>query len=147
MMLPKTIVVPTDFTAGADAALDYATALAGKLDARVHLVHVVSVTALGASMLVPVTPATVDDILDGSQKFLDELVAARASLCAFGPTSLETGDAETQITNVATRLRADLIVMGTHGRRGFRRLVLGSVAEAVARVAPCPVLLVRSEAS
>jgi nucleotide-binding universal stress UspA family protein len=57
---------------------------------------------------------------------------------------LRKGDARTAILAFAEELHPDLIVMGTHGRRGVSRLVLGSVAESVARTAPCPVLLVRS---
>jgi len=53
------------------------------------------------------------------------------------------GDPGIEILQLAKRLRADLIVMATHGRKGFRHIVLGSVAEAVVREAPCPVLTVR----
>ena len=55
------------------------------------------------------------------------------------------GDAGTEILLVARRLRANLIVMATHGRKGVRRLILGSVAERVVREAPCPVLTVRPQ--
>jgi nucleotide-binding universal stress UspA family protein len=58
---------------------------------------------------------------------------------------VESGDPRAMIEGVATKLDADLIVMGTHGRRGVRRFLLGSVAEIVARTAPCPVLLVRAK--
>jgi hypothetical protein len=62
-------------------------------------------------------------------------------------TRLEQGSPGSQILEVAKREAADLIVMGTHGRAGARRLVLGSVAENVVRLAPCPVLTVRSTPS
>jgi nucleotide-binding universal stress UspA family protein len=143
MNLPKNILVPTDFSEGAEAALDYAVALAAKLDAKVHLLNVVGVQMMGAAMGVPLSSAAIEAVFDGNQKELDRLVAARAGKCAFGPTLLETGDARTQIEQVVAKVHADLIVMGTHGRRGFSRLLLGSVAEAIARIAPCPVLLVR----
>jgi nucleotide-binding universal stress UspA family protein len=143
MNLPKNILVPTDFSEGAQAALDYAVALAAKLDASVHLLNVVTLPMLGADTGIVVTPSMMDEVLGGNQKALDELVAARAGQCAFGPAQLEVGDARAQIEEAARKVGADLIVMGTHGRRGFRRLLLGSVAEAIARVAPCPVLLVR----
>jgi len=57
---------------------------------------------------------------------------------------MRTGDARDVIVNTAVEVGADLIVMGTHGRRGLRRALLGSVAESVLRHAPCPVLLMRS---
>jgi len=143
MNLPKNILVPTDFSEGAEAALDYAVALAAKLDAKIHLLNVLGIEMLGAEMGLAMTQSIVDEIFHGNQKELDRLVAARNGKCAFGPTQLEVGDARALIEQVATKLKADLIVMGTHGRRGFKRMFLGSVAEAVARVAPCPVLLVR----
>ena len=147
MSLPKNILVPTDFSASAEAALDYAVALAAKLEAKVHLLNVTGLQMLGAEMNVPVTASMVESIMDGSQKELDRLVAARAGTCEFGPTLLETGDARTEIVAAVTKIHADLVVMGTHGRQGFKRLLLGSVAEAVVRIATCPVLLVREGTS
>jgi nucleotide-binding universal stress UspA family protein len=57
---------------------------------------------------------------------------------------LKTGDARDLINQTAAEVGADLIVMGTHGRRGVRRALLGSIAETVVRSAPCPVLTVRT---
>jgi nucleotide-binding universal stress UspA family protein len=145
MNLPKNILVPTDFSEGAEAALNYAVALAAKLDARVHLLNVVTLPMLGADAGFMVTPSMMDEVLGGNQKALDALVAARTGLCEFGPAQIEVGDARGQIEEIARKVGADLIVMGTHGRRGFRRLLLGSVAEAIVRVSPCPVLLVRHD--
>jgi nucleotide-binding universal stress UspA family protein len=60
-----------------------------------------------------------------------------------GPVRVEVGDAREVIDNVAEKIGADLIAMGTHGRRGVKRMLLGSVAESVVRSAPCPVLTIR----
>jgi nucleotide-binding universal stress UspA family protein len=144
-LLPRNILVPTDFSEHAERALDYAVALAAKLDARVHVLDAVVLPIWGAELGVSVTAAMVDDVMSANQKELERLVAARTGKAAFGPPWLEVGDARTVIVDVATRLGADLIVMGTHGRRGVSRLFLGSVAESVVRTAPCPVLLVRAE--
>ncbi len=143
MLLPKTILVPTDFSQNAERALDYAAALAGKLDAKVHLLNVIGMQMFGAEYGVQVTSAMVDDVMRDSQQALDKLMAAHTDSASFGPARLEFGDARTVIETTARSLGADLIVMGTHGRRGMKRLLLGSVAESVARTAPCPVLLVR----
>jgi nucleotide-binding universal stress UspA family protein len=142
MALPKNILVATDFSAGATSALDYAVDLASRLDARVHLVHAVMVSSSGYENGVDVA-LMIDSAYEGSVKALERLVAERSGRCAFGPIHVEVGDARAQIEIAVAKTRADLIVMGTHGRRGFKRLVLGSVAEAVVRHAPCPVLLVR----
>lgn len=143
MTLPKVIVVPVDFSACARAALDYATELATKLDASIHVVHAVGAQLFGTEVGLTITQETIDQIVQQHQVGLDKLVAERAGKAAFGPVIVDVGDARSVITATAERLHADLIIMGTHGRRGIKRLVLGSVAELVVRVAPCPVLLVR----
>ncbi|MEO6773672.1 MAG: universal stress protein [Kofleriaceae bacterium] len=145
MKLPKIILVPVDFSAGSNAALDYAVGLAAKLDAKLTLLNVIGVQMLGVEYDMPVAASTVQLIYDSNQQALDRLVTANQDKASFATALLETGDPRTLIETVARKLGADLIVMGTHGRRGLRRLLLGSVAEAVVRSAPCPVLLVRAE--
>ena len=145
MILPKTILVPTDLSENAEQALDYAVALAARLDAKIHVLNVIPVQVLGTEYGLNVTQAMVDDVLRANQAALDKLVAARAGKAAFGPAQVEFGDARAVIDATARKAGADLIVMGTHGRRGVRRLLLGSVAESVARESTCPVLLVRAK--
>jgi nucleotide-binding universal stress UspA family protein len=145
MTLPRNILVPTDFSKPAEHALDYAVELAAKLDAKVHLLNVIGWQLLGAEYGIMMTASVVDGILEGNQKALDALVAARTGKVAFGPVILKTGDARDLIDETAREVKADLIVMATHGRRGVSRFLLGSVAEAVARTSPCPVLLVRPQ--
>jgi len=146
MRLPRNILVPTDFSDSAEKALDYAVALAAKLDATVHVLHVVGVAQFGAEFGITVTTSMVDNVLRDAKRQLDVLVVARRSKVAIGPPRLETGDARMMIDAVASEVSADLIVMATHGRRGMSRILLGSVAESVSRTSRCPVLLVRAEA-
>jgi nucleotide-binding universal stress UspA family protein len=143
MTLPKNILVATDFSDSATAALDYAVELAAKLDARVHVLNVVGVHLLGAEYGIAFTPDLVSTVYEANRKGLERIIADRAGKVPFGPALLETGEPHAVIGETATKIHADLIVMGTHGRRGFRRLLIGSVAESVARTATCPVLLVR----
>ncbi|HET9988906.1 MAG TPA: universal stress protein [Kofleriaceae bacterium] len=145
MRLPKTILVPVDFSEGSTAALDYAVGLAGKLDAKIYLLNVIGVQLLGAEYGMPIASSAIELIYDANQQALAKLVAANKDKASFATALLETGDPRTTIEEVAKKLRADLIVMGTHGRRGLRRFLIGSVAESVARSSPCPVLLVRAE--
>ncbi|HEX2685294.1 MAG TPA: universal stress protein [Kofleriaceae bacterium] len=145
MNLPRTILFPTDFSESADQALDYAVEFAGKLDAKLHLLHVLVLLPLGPELTMAMTSGKIDELMKSSQQALDRLVAERAGKAGFGPTLLKTGDPRTLIDATAAELGADLIIMGTRGRRGVVRLLLGSVAESVARTAPCPVLLVRGE--
>lgn len=146
-MLPKNILVPTDLSEAAEAALDYACELAAKLDATVHLVNVIGIPALGIPELgVALTATMIDNIVAENQQALDELAARKRGAARIGQVLLRTGDARDVIHQTAREVGADLIVMGTHGRRGVTRALLGSVAESVVRTAGCPVLTVRGHA-
>lgn len=142
MNLPKTILVATDFSECAEQALDYAVALAGKLDAKIHLLNVIGIPAMGIPEVgVAVTNTLIESTVQTHQTELDELARRPASVNV--QTVLRTGDARDVILDVAREIGADLIVMGTHGRRGVRRALIGSIAESVVRTAPCPVLTIR----
>jgi nucleotide-binding universal stress UspA family protein len=144
-MLPKNILVPTDLSEGAEEALDYACELAAKLDATIHLVNVIGIPAMGLPELgVAVTATVIDSMIAENQKSIDELAARKGGVARIGQVLLKTGDARDVINQTAKEVAADLIVMGTHGRRGVTRALLGSVAETVVRSAPCPVLTVRA---
>jgi universal stress protein A len=144
-MLPKNILVPTDLSPHAEEAFEYACDLAAKLDATVHLVNVIGIPALGVAEIgVAVTSTMIESMVTGNQEALDALVARRRGDTRIGQVLMKTGDARDMIDEAAKEVGADLIVMGTHGRRGFSRALLGSVAETVVRTAPCPVLTVRS---
>ena len=139
----RTILHPTDFSPGSAAAFDYACDLARDYDALLVVLH-----AFG-----PIVPVGADGVIVAPD--LDELRAiARKQLdgiCPANPTvrverAVREGPSTQVILEAAAEFRADLIVMGTHGRTGFRRLVLGSVTEEVLRKAPCPVLTVKAPA-
>lgn len=147
MKLPRAILVPIDFSQGAEAALDYAVELAGKLDARVHVLNVIGIPALGVPELgVALTSTVIEQLITDNQAGLEKLAAPRRASGRIGEVLLKTGDARDVINHTCKELGADLIVMGTHGRRGLSRALLGSVAESVVRTAPVPVLTVRSQA-
>lgn len=142
-MLPKTILVPTDLSEAAEEAVDYACELATGLGATVHLLHVIGIPAVGVPELgVALTSTMIDQLTSDAQRALDELAASRSTRAVIGQTLLKTGDARDMIDQAAEELGADLIVVGTHGRTGVSRMLLGSVAETVVRTAPCPVLAV-----
>jgi nucleotide-binding universal stress UspA family protein len=142
MNLPKIILVATDLSECAEQALDYAVALAGKLEAKIHLLSVIGIPSMGIPEVgVAVTNTLIESTVHTQQAGLDKLVSRRAS--ANIETLLRTGDARDLIIDVAREIGADLIVMGTHGRRGVRRALIGSIAESVVRTAPCPVLTIR----
>jgi nucleotide-binding universal stress UspA family protein len=142
-MLPKHILVPTDLSEGAEQALDYACELARTLGAQIHLLNVVGIPALGVPELgVALTATMIDQLVTENQTALDEIARTRCS-APLGQVLIKAGDARDMIIQTAKELGVDLIVMGTHGRRGLSRALLGSVTEAVVRAAPCAVLTVR----
>jgi nucleotide-binding universal stress UspA family protein len=139
------IVVATDFSHDANHALTVATDLARSLSVKLTVIHVVQMPTyafLGGGVYVP-SPELVADITSEAKRWL---AAAKERLTGI---DLETvcleGDPATMILRWAEEHAADLIVVGTHGRRGLRRLLLGSVAEQVVRGAHCPVTTVRAE--
>ena len=142
-MLPKHILVPTDLSEGAEQALAYACELARTLDAEIHLLNVVAIPALGVPELgVALTSTLIDQLVVENQTALEKLARSRCT-ARLGRVLIKAGDPRDTIIHTAQELGIDLIVMGTHGRRGITRALLGSVAETVVRSAPCAVLTVR----
>jgi nucleotide-binding universal stress UspA family protein len=142
-MLPKHILVPTDLSEGAEQAFDYACELARGLGAQIHLLHVITIPALGVPELgVALTSSMIDQMVVESQAAVDRLARTRCT-AQLGQVMVKIGDARDVINQTSKELGIDLIVMGTHGRRGITRALLGSVAETVVRSAPCAVLTVR----
>ena len=141
-MLPiHTILFPTDFSPASQTAFVLACALARDYQARLVVLHVMEPPRANFGELGPVYP------VPGEMRA--ELEAALGQLKPVGgPVSMERrvveGAPVGTIVDVARQLPAELIVLGTHGRRGIGRVLMGSVAENVLRQAPCPVLAVRS---
>jgi nucleotide-binding universal stress UspA family protein len=148
MIVPTNILVPTDFSETAEHALDYAIALAAKLGARIHVLSVIGIPTLGIPEFgLAWTASTMETIVVDRQAALEQLVAKKQGTATFGEVLIRTGDARDTILDVAKEVKADLIIMGTHGRRGLSRALLGSVAESIVRTAPCPTLTVRTKAA
>jgi nucleotide-binding universal stress UspA family protein len=137
----RRILVPIDFSDTSQHALEFALGVAEPFGARVTVMHAYDVLAYGFPEA-PSIPTDQLQIESAAQRALGGVVA-RASRPGVKIDSLvRRGSAWTEIDEAAKETGADLIVMGTHGRRGLLRSVLGSVAEKVVRTAPCPVLTV-----
>ena len=143
----KTFLVPTDFSSCAKNAAEEAINLARCFSGRVVFFHVLYrfytvayAHELGVSLLI--SPPAPEEIEPDWKTFLDNLPLENIDW----EKSAEEGEAATAIVQRAERIQADAIVMGTHGRTGLPHMLLGSVAEKVARTASCPVLTVRPEA-
>jgi nucleotide-binding universal stress UspA family protein len=139
----KKILVPVDFTATSDHALDYAVDLAVALGAAVSVLHVYQPPVYSFPDAVLVAPPQLAaEISDKAQRMLDSLVNLHRQRCPAISGVLVNGAAWEEIGRFATEHEADLIVMGTHARRGLPRAILGSVAERVVRTSEVPVLTV-----
>jgi len=135
-MQAKLIVFPTDFSSASDAAMHYATSLARDAGAKLLIVHVEEPPlAYGGGELYYGIP---DPDRGDLTKMLDELTPSDPAVPYEHRMLL--GEPATEIVRLAEEQAADLIVMGTHGRTGLKRLLMGSVAEAVVRRSACPVL-------
>jgi nucleotide-binding universal stress UspA family protein len=141
------ILHPTDFSECAEQARAQAIRLARALGAEIILFHVSVEAPLYAEGML--AGSTVQKIYDAQRKWAEEALEARAAETrAAGPPArwkLTAGVPFAAIVRAAEEEGADMIVMGTHGRRGLEGLLLGSVANKVVRLAPCPVLTVREK--
>jgi nucleotide-binding universal stress UspA family protein len=137
MLAIRTILHPTDFSDYSDYAFRLACSLAGDHGARLIVLHVAEpMPVAGQEVLIPAF----------------DLEPLRERLQRLRPEDPKTpvehrlveGDAASEILRIAQETKCDLIVMGTHGRTGLGRLLMGSVAEQVVRKASCPVLTVKT---
>ena len=145
-MTAKHILVPTDFSEYADDALDYAIALAQKLQARLTLLHAVETTPLEvAESATQRPPSYWQELGTGTEQSMEEFLKRLHDVGLQGETLIVHGVPFQAIIDTAKDKGADLIVMGTHGRTGLTHVLMGSVAERVVRMAPCPVLVTRGK--
>ena len=141
MLAIRTILHPTDFSEPSQNALGLACALARDYGARLIVLHIAELPTVASAEGV-VLPPNPEELRRAAQEQLDRLPVPHANVRA--ERRLEQGDAVTEILRVAQEAHADLIVLGTHGRTGLGRLLMGSVAEQVVRKASCPVLTVKT---
>jgi nucleotide-binding universal stress UspA family protein len=137
------ILVPIDFTETSERALDYAVELAQKLGAKITVMHAYELPIYGfpdGALVASVDVAT--RISQASQEGLQAALDRRKDCGVEMRAILRDGPPADEIATVSEETGADLVVLGTHGRRGLRRAIMGSVAEEVIRACRCPVLTV-----
>lgn len=147
------IVVAVDFSDISNRAFEQAFSIARRTTGAE--LHIVSIADRAALEFLGVGPTQHPTLVESADRLRDELTKltkrSMAEYRKLNPESrkvptfihVRVGDIAEEITQLASEIGADLIVVGTHGRRGLRRVVLGSVAEHVVRFAPCQVLVVR----
>ena len=142
----RNVLVPVDFSENAEAAAQYASDLAQKFGAKLHLMHVVEPASFVNDLTnVPFTlsdkqleATAMTDLEALSTRFVDPGVQAS--------WMVKRGKGYLEIVKAAKELKADMIVISTHGYTGLKHTIMGSTAERVVRHAPCPVLVLRAEA-
>jgi nucleotide-binding universal stress UspA family protein len=139
----RRLLIPIDFSASSLEALEYGVQFAKHLKATLTILHVLEPVAYGIDF-------TLGDTLQWRKQraYLEGRLEILRALCVSnGITAehvLQAGAPVDSIRDYASHQQPDLVVMGTHGRRGITRILSGSVAEAMLRLAPCPVVTVRT---
>src|SRR5215213_8978938 len=159
-IFPTKILLATDGSSEAELAARTAVDLSQKTNSELHLIHVLDVAKVGLSMAVLYSEATdpegvklPDPVLDedlersakqwGREVLEEEVQRVRSAGGTVAQAHLRMGEVEREIVDLAEDLGAGLIVMGSRGRRGMRRALMGSVSDSVVRHAPCPVMVIR----
>lgn len=138
----KKLLVPTDFSSESEKSLDFAVMMAKKFGSKIYLFHAIEpfpYTTTDAFMIV--------DNSEALRSIAENLIKNSAALLrkkgVSVTSSLSLGSPAGEIVMKAEREKVDMIIMGTHGRKGVEHILLGSVAEKVLRLANCPVLTIR----
>jgi len=143
-MASQHFLVPIDFSECADQALEYAINLGRGLGARLTLLHVIQSVPLGGVDMGVTLPYTYLQDLEAEIMQSMEACLARVTAAGIeGDIVVVHGVPFHEIVEAAKAQKVDLIIIGTHGRTGLQHILLGSVAEKVVRLAPCPVLVAR----
>lgn len=145
----KIILCPIDFSECAERALDYAARMAKQFNAELRLVHAYTDPLAFVPFSRPNTagPPTADRaVIESAQRHREKQIRRLQDMCAGHGVDAKVDEKEGEprrvILDAAKELNADLIIMGTHGRSGAARMLMGSVAERIVRSSPCPVLVV-----
>ena len=142
----RNILFATDFSVASERALNYALAIARRYDSHLHVVHVIRPDMY---QVVPPDPfgAALELVRPAAEREMADLLVSGRLRGVSHDVLLEEGGIWPVLSRLITEKEIDLVVLGTHGRTGARKLFLGSVAEEIFRLARCPVLTVGPKAS
>ncbi len=137
----KNILFPLDFSESSKKIIPYVVAMAQAFQGQVHLLYVVRDFKYLTSFHVPhpSLDQLENEVLENAQKMISRVADENFNACT---TRVLSGDAATEIIHYAENKKIDLIIMGTHGRKGLDRTFFGSVAENVVKNAPVPVMVI-----
>lgn len=137
----RRILLPIDFSKNARQALCYAIPLAAQFGAHITLLHVVAPVIYPTEMAIVVMNEKIT--VNASRRHLAEFVGKFIPEKLLGKIIVRGGQPYFEIAEAAREMKADLIVLTTHGYTGIQRVLLGGTAERIVRHAPCPVLTIR----
>ena len=140
----KKILFPVDLSESSEKIVPYVRAVAKKFEARIHILFAARVFQYFTSIYVPHPSINKfeQEIIEGAEKKLYEFIDRYFKEYPDTKTTVVAGDASEEIINYVESQGIDLIIMGTHGRKGMDKVIFGSVAERVVKAAPVPVLVV-----
>jgi nucleotide-binding universal stress UspA family protein len=142
----KNILLATDFSPASEAALPHALTIAGQYGSKLYIAHVICLEFL--ELVAPeFTPTMLQEARRFAQQNMERLLSAGRQRAVSCQPLIGEGAIWDVLLDMIHQNGIDLVVVGTHGRRGLRKLLLGSVAEEVFRLAPCPVLTVSPKTS
>ena len=140
----RKILFPVDLSESSSKIVPYVQAVAAKFDSKIHLLFVARVLDYFTSIYVP--PPSINqvekEIIDGAEKRLYEFVDEHFSEFPGTKTAVVAGDAAGKIMEYITDSHIDLVIMGTHGRKGMDKIIFGSVAERVVKTSPVPIMVI-----
>jgi nucleotide-binding universal stress UspA family protein len=140
----KKILFPLDLSESSAKIVPFVKSLASRYDARVHLLFVARVFDYFTSMYVPHPSVSQfeKEVIEGAEKRLYEFADENFAAVAGTKTQVVAGDPSEEILGYIAAHGLDLVVMGTHGRKGLDKVIFGSVAERVVKSSPVPVMVV-----
>ena len=144
MITVKKILCPVDFFPASDAAVSYAAELAGNYDASVQLLHVITPVAVGAYEYAIDTTEIMKSWEERATEEMTKIAARVKEAGVEAEFEVRVGDVYEEIKEAIEKLKPDIIVMGTHGRRGVQRWFLGSTTERLLRHSPVPLITISS---
>ena len=136
------ILCPVDFFPASDAAVHYAADLAAECGATIHLLHVIKPIAASAYEYVVDTIEIIKSMQESTIQEMNNLVAKLDQNSVVCESEVRIGDVDDEIQQAIAAIRPDLVVMGTHGRTGIERWLMGSTTQNVLRHSPVPLVVI-----
>ena len=145
MLEIKKILFPVDFTQNSSKLLPYVLSISDKYDSMIYLLHIVEdLSKWGSGSYIPHLPLKQyqDEALKGSEKLMDKICDEQLKSCPNFQKMTVCGDPAQEILKTIEDEGIDLVIMGTHGRKGLDHTIFGSVAENVVKKSSAPVLVI-----